>query len=188
MGVVVETTLLRHVFAYYYRDTPHISYWRDAPTDKEVDIIVRSPAYVFPFEVKYREDPDLSASSGLAICCKQVKDVQSAYWVTKRDEDFGRVQLPGVDARLLEATGSAVATPVRDQVVEVTVALCASARATGAFQCAGDAVRACAHECQPGPWGSETVQSVGSIVEGRLTMRPRSFPGRRAPRCRAGRR
>lgn len=102
MGVIVETTVLRHVFAYYYRDTPHISYWRDAPTDKEVDIIVRSPAYVFPFEVKYREDADLGASSGLAIYCKQVKDVRSAYWVTKRDEDFGRVHLPGVDARLLK--------------------------------------------------------------------------------------
>lgn len=44
MGTIVETTVLRHLFAYYYRDTPEIVYWRDAATRKEVDIIVRSPA------------------------------------------------------------------------------------------------------------------------------------------------
>ena len=30
MGTIVETTVLRHLFAYYYRDTPDIVYWRDA--------------------------------------------------------------------------------------------------------------------------------------------------------------
>jgi uncharacterized protein len=49
MGTIVETMVLRHLFAYYHRDTPEIVYWRDATTQKEVDIIVRSPAYVLPF-------------------------------------------------------------------------------------------------------------------------------------------
>jgi hypothetical protein len=57
MGKVVETTVLRHLYAYYYRDVPEILYWRDAASDREVDIIVRSPKYVIPVEVKYRGSP-----------------------------------------------------------------------------------------------------------------------------------
>jgi predicted AAA+ superfamily ATPase len=45
MGNIIETTVLRHLFAYYYRDTPEVVYWWDTATQKEVDIIVRSPAY-----------------------------------------------------------------------------------------------------------------------------------------------
>ena len=52
MGKIVETTVLRHLFAYYYRDTPEIVYWRDPPTDKRVDIIVKSPSYTLP-EVRH---------------------------------------------------------------------------------------------------------------------------------------
>jgi len=59
MGLIVETTILRHLYAYYYRDTPRLVYWRDAASGKEVDIIVRSPAYVLPFEVKYKEKASL---------------------------------------------------------------------------------------------------------------------------------
>jgi predicted AAA+ superfamily ATPase len=51
MGTIVETTVLRHLHAYYYRDTPEIVYWRDAKTDREVDIIVKSPQYVLPVRV-----------------------------------------------------------------------------------------------------------------------------------------
>ena len=40
MGLIVETTVLRHLYAYYYRDTPEIAYWRDAATNREVDVIV----------------------------------------------------------------------------------------------------------------------------------------------------
>ena len=51
MGAVVETTILRHLFAYYYKDTPLISYWRDPRGDKEVDIIIKTPAYTLPVEI-----------------------------------------------------------------------------------------------------------------------------------------
>ena len=89
MGVIVETTVHRHLYSFYYRDTPEIVYWRDLATDKEVDIIVRSPNYIIPFEVKYREHPKLSASSGLVAYCRLEKQVKRAYWVTKQDNDFG---------------------------------------------------------------------------------------------------
>lgn len=101
MGTIVETTVLRHLFAYYYRDTPEIVYWRDAATQREVDIIVRSPAYVLPFEVKYRANPQLDKKSGLGTYCASEKPKQ-AYLVTKRDADFAVTQLEDIDTTFLK--------------------------------------------------------------------------------------
>lgn len=94
MGNIVETTVLRHLFAYYYRDTPEIGYWRDARTDREVDIIVHSPNYVLPFEVKYRETAEATSSSGLVAFCGQ-GSVRQAYLVTKHEEHFDVAGGPG---------------------------------------------------------------------------------------------
>jgi hypothetical protein len=100
MGTIVETTVLRHLYAYYYRDTPTIAYWRDIKTDKEVDIIVKSPQYVLPVEVKYREQAEVEASSGLVELCRR-EPVKQAYLVTKREQDFGPHEVAGVDARFM---------------------------------------------------------------------------------------
>lgn len=100
MGLIVETTVLRHLFAYYYRDTPDIIYWRDPVSQKEVDIIVRSPNYVFPFEVKYQDNPNMRANSGLVAFCRKEK-VKYAYWVTKRDSDFGVTTFEDLDTKFL---------------------------------------------------------------------------------------
>lgn len=101
MGLIVETTILRHLYAYYYRDTPEIAYWRNAVTDKEVDIIVRSPAYTLPFEIKYKEKASLERASGLATYCA-VEGVKQAYLVTKSDSDFGTMQIDGLDTQFLK--------------------------------------------------------------------------------------
>ena len=101
MGTIVETTVLRHLYAYYYRDTPEIVYWRDAATSKEVDIIVRSPAYVLPFEVKYKENPTLDRKSGLGIYCGS-ENPKQAYLVTKRDVDFGLTKLKNSETQFLK--------------------------------------------------------------------------------------
>jgi predicted AAA+ superfamily ATPase len=101
MGTIVETTVLRHLYAYYYRDTPEIVYWRDAATQKEVDIIVRSPAYVLPFEVKYREKPQLDKKSGLGTYCLS-ENPKQGYLVTKRDADFALTQLKGIETIFLK--------------------------------------------------------------------------------------
>ncbi len=101
MGLIVETTVLRHLYAYYYRDTPEIVYWREAATGKEVDIIVRSPAYLLPFEIKYKEKPALGKDEGLVTYCRSEKPKQ-AYLVTKRDADFGAVQLDDLPTRFLK--------------------------------------------------------------------------------------
>lgn len=101
MGAIVEGAVLRHLYAYHYRDTPKISYWRDAKAAKEVDIIVSSPAYVFPAEVKYREKPVLTEKTGLVSFCRK-EPVKQAFWVTKRAEDFAVTQFPGLDTQFLQ--------------------------------------------------------------------------------------
>ena len=101
MGMIVETTVLRHLYAYHYRDTPQIAYWRDPATDKEVDIIVKSPAYHFAFEIKYRERAEVEAKSGLALY-SGAKQIKQAYLVTKQDTDFGVTALPGVATSFLK--------------------------------------------------------------------------------------
>ncbi len=111
MGLVAETTVLRHVFAFYYQDTPRVSYWlapaasggkRGRPKAGEergdeklleVDIVVQSPSYTIPFEVKYRDTATLHATSGLVAFCREEK-VERAYFVTKRNEDFGVSTFP----------------------------------------------------------------------------------------------
>ena len=101
MGLIVETTVLRHLYAYYYHDTPEIAYWRDAATGREVDIIVRSPAYALPFEIKYREKPELEERGGLVTWCR-AEQPSHAYLVTRRDRDFSVSQREGLPTRFLK--------------------------------------------------------------------------------------
>ncbi len=100
MGLIVETTVLRHIYAYTYRDSPQIVYWRDPQTEREVDIIVRSPVYTFPFEVKYRENASLDPGGGLVTYC-QIEGIRRAFLVTKRDADFDVVKLDGLETLFL---------------------------------------------------------------------------------------
>ncbi|TFG36245.1 MAG: DUF4143 domain-containing protein [Desulfobacterales bacterium] len=101
MGIIVETTVLRHLDAYYYRDTPEISYWRDAATNREVDIIVKSPAYHLPCAVKYKEKAPLDRTSGLAVYSES-KGLGRAFLITKSDEDLGVTRLEGMDTQFLK--------------------------------------------------------------------------------------
>lgn len=101
MGMIVETTVLRHLYAYHYRDTPQIAYWRDAATGKEVDIIVKSPVYHFAFEIKYRGRAEVKEKSGLVAYCSAEK-VKQAYLVTKQDRDFALVERDTNSTRFLK--------------------------------------------------------------------------------------
>lgn len=92
IGLIAETAVLRHLYAFYYRDSPEVVYWREPGTGREVDIIVRTPRQQLPFEVKYREQPALKRNSGLETYCRQ-EGVDLAYLVTKRDRDFGQQSL-----------------------------------------------------------------------------------------------
>ena len=101
MGLIVETTVLRHLYAYYYQDTPEIAYWRDAATGREVDIIVRSPAYALPVEIKYRGKPELEKKGGLVTWCHAEKPPQACL-VARRDDDFSVSRLDDLPTRFLK--------------------------------------------------------------------------------------
>jgi predicted AAA+ superfamily ATPase len=97
------SAVLRHLFAYHYRDTPEIGYWRErvGRREREVDMVVRSPAYTIPVEVKYRENAALGADDGIVEYARR-EGARQAYWVTKRDVDFGVARFPGVETRFLQ--------------------------------------------------------------------------------------
>ncbi len=99
-GLVVETTVHRHLRAFHYPDTPQIMYWRDTKTHKEVDIIVKSPSYVVPVEIKYRSDARLRLDEGI-VSFSRGEDVAQAYWITQREQDFGVDRFPGLETRFL---------------------------------------------------------------------------------------
>jgi predicted AAA+ superfamily ATPase len=91
LGVVVETAVLRHLYAYSYLDSPRVAYWREPKTDKEVDVIVKSPKYTIPVEVKYRSSANLEPTDGLVKFSRADESVTNAYLVSREDKDFGRV-------------------------------------------------------------------------------------------------
>ena len=101
MGLIVETTVLRHLYAYYYRDTPELCYWRDPASNLEVDIIVKSPAYHLPFEVEYKEKAALDKKSGLGVY-SQSEGLNKAFLVTKSENDFGVTRLKDIKTEFLK--------------------------------------------------------------------------------------
>lgn len=100
MGGIVETTVLRHLLSRYHADTPEVTYWREKRRKREVDFVVRTPKYTIPVEVKYRANAPAVEGSGLAELCRS-EDIEHAYWVTQREQDFGRVEVEDSDAQVL---------------------------------------------------------------------------------------
>ncbi|MDT8446097.1 MAG: ATP-binding protein [bacterium] len=101
MGLIVETTVMRHLYAYYYSKTPKFGYWRDSRTKKEVDIIVQRPDAEIPFEVKYRENPKITRKDGI-IQYSLEKGIDRAYVVTKNIEDFGEIAFEEVTTQIFQ--------------------------------------------------------------------------------------
>ncbi|MFW6163361.1 MAG: ATP-binding protein [Planctomycetota bacterium] len=100
MGRIVETMMVRHLATFRYWDVPRVTYWRDSPSGDEVDVVVRTPRYAIPVEVKYRSRAPLTAKEGIVHFCRE-EAVPEAYWVTQREEDFGVARFDGLDTRFL---------------------------------------------------------------------------------------
>ena len=98
MGMIVESTVLRHIVAHYGRQSFEACYWRQPKGDKdngpEVDVVMRLPDQVVPFEVKYREGASLDAKGGLALFCK-AEGIERGCLITKAEHDFGVGRLEG---------------------------------------------------------------------------------------------
>jgi len=105
MGTIVESTVLRHLIAANRGQTLQASYWRQPRGSREggpeVDIVVKFPEGVVPFEVKYRETAPLDAKGGLASFCL-AEGVDQGFLVTKSDRDFGPATLEGHPTRFMK--------------------------------------------------------------------------------------
>jgi uncharacterized protein len=93
MGVVVETTIVRHLMGAHVDRAPRLSYWRDADTGREVDIVAAIAGRNTAIEVKYQSSLRSDDLRGLASFTSQSHD-SSAYVVTKQETDIGPMPLP----------------------------------------------------------------------------------------------
>jgi len=87
MGKMVETSVYKHVAAFYYQKATRVGYYRGGRKNKEVDIVVDYPNINnILIEVKYREQAPIADDD--AIC--ELSDAASAsIIVTKRPDDYG---------------------------------------------------------------------------------------------------
>jgi predicted AAA+ superfamily ATPase len=94
LGITVETTVFKHVYNFYSEANVKIGYFRKSTDNqKEIDIVVQLPNGKSLIEVKFREDSTLLESDAIIQMCQKEKDIISAVLITKRAEDYGRLEL-----------------------------------------------------------------------------------------------
>jgi len=87
MGKVVETSVYRHVAAFYYNKATRIGYYRGGKKNKELDIVVDYPNIKkILIEVKYREHAPISNDEAI---CELCGEASACIVVTKRPDDYG---------------------------------------------------------------------------------------------------
>jgi len=86
LGLVVETSVFKHVKAFYYRYSVTVGYIRKSGRDKEIDVAVDLPGGRILIEVKYREQYTIDERS---LIVSEAKNATSAMLITKRENDFG---------------------------------------------------------------------------------------------------
>ena len=90
MGLMVETSVYKHLAAFYYREHTNVGYFRKGSNDKEIDVVVEFPAGKILAEVKYREQAEIKANDAIVEMAKTASDgIVSALVITKRPEDYG---------------------------------------------------------------------------------------------------
>lgn len=90
MGIMAETAVYKHIRAFYYRLTTNVGYYRKSGKENEIDIVVEYPKIRILVEVKYREQYVLGKR---ALIVSEAARANSALLVTKRDDDFGPLQV-----------------------------------------------------------------------------------------------
>ncbi len=87
MGKVVETSVYKHVAAFYYQKATSVGYYRGGRKDKEVDIVVEySSGKNILIEVKYREGAPVADDDAI---CRLCKEASASIIVTKSAGDYG---------------------------------------------------------------------------------------------------
>lgn len=91
MGIMVETTVYKHIAAFYYTANAQVGYYRRIKgNEKEVDVVVELPQGRILCEVKYRENSHIKETDAIIELTNDEKlKVQGALIITKRAEDYG---------------------------------------------------------------------------------------------------
>lgn len=87
LGPTVETSVFKHIFTRFYSRVPTFGYWRDTTRKREIDIVVKFPESVFPFEVKYRHKITMAELRGL-LEFVEIERPERAYVITRELDDF----------------------------------------------------------------------------------------------------
>jgi predicted AAA+ superfamily ATPase len=93
MGIMVETSVYKHLAAFYYRSNTRVGYFRKSGgNEKEVDVVVEFPQGKILTEVKYRENPSIKENDAIVEIARDEKaGVSAAIIITKKPEDYGVV-------------------------------------------------------------------------------------------------
>ena len=87
MGKMVETSVYKHVAAFYYQKATRVGYYRAGGKNKEIDIVVDYPDIRnILLEVKYREAAPVTDNDAIVEHCDKAV---AAIIITKRADDFG---------------------------------------------------------------------------------------------------
>lgn len=87
MGKVVETTIYKHVTAFYYQFATSVGYFRGGKKNKEIDVVVDYPNIKkILIEVKYRDGAPIADDDAIVELCEEAS---AAIIVTKSPSDFG---------------------------------------------------------------------------------------------------
>ncbi|NBV84447.1 DUF4143 domain-containing protein, partial [bacterium] len=89
LGVLAESSVLKHLVARYYKQNVKFSYWRKQDR-YEVDLLAELNNQIIPFEVKYRTTFPLSDLDSLYRFCAE-NSIERGYVVTQSPHDIGRL-------------------------------------------------------------------------------------------------
>ncbi|HEX2954858.1 MAG TPA: ATP-binding protein [Bacillota bacterium] len=95
MGIMVETSVYKHLAAFYYRWNTRVGYYRKTGgNEKEVDVVVEFPQGKILTEIKYRENATITEKDAIVEMSRDEKvGVSAAIVVTKRPEDYGIIPI-----------------------------------------------------------------------------------------------
>ena len=104
MGKMVETSVYKHVKAFYYQKATRVGYYRGGSKKNEIDIVVDYPDIKnILIEVKYREAAPIPDTDAII---EYADKAASAIIITKRADDFGE-HVSGNGKKLLRIPASA---------------------------------------------------------------------------------
>ena len=93
MGKMVETSVYRHVAAFYYQKAAGVGYFRGGRKNKEIDIVINYPnAKKILIEVKYREKASIANDDAIS---ELSDEADASFVITKRADDYGIYDMPG---------------------------------------------------------------------------------------------